>query len=174
MPPELRTERLLLDPYRPEDEAAFVALFQDGRVSRWMGDGPSTEAADRALFGRVFSKVYAGDLFDVWAVRRGGRLIGHAEIKPTEQSGGHELIYALEPAAWGTGLGTELAQAIVAYGFGTLALPAVHATVAAPNTASLAILRKLGFTHARDIPNDDGSVTRLLTLPLTEFRRRLA
>lgn len=71
--PVLRTDRLLLDPYTPEDEEAFVALFQDTRVSRWMGDGPTTEAEDRALFGRVFTKVYAENLFDVWAVRRDGR-----------------------------------------------------------------------------------------------------
>ncbi len=90
--PVLRTERLLLDPYTPEDEEAFVALFQDTRVSRWMGDGPATEAEDRALFGRVLTKVYAEGLFDVWAVRRDGRLVGHAEIKRTDEVDGHEII----------------------------------------------------------------------------------
>jgi RimJ/RimL family protein N-acetyltransferase len=166
MTPALRTERLLLEPYVPADEADFVALFQDTRVSRWMGDGPSPESEDRALFHRVFN-VYAQDLFDVWAVRRGGQLIGHAEIKPTTVSGGHEIIYALSPAAWGIGLGTELAEALVGYGFARLGLTEVHATVAAPNAASLAVLHKLGFTNVRDIPNDDGSITRLLTRRLT-------
>ncbi|MEU3505350.1 GNAT family N-acetyltransferase, partial [Streptomyces hundungensis] len=109
MTPTLRTERLLLDPYTPDDEEDFVALFQDPRVSRWMGEGPTSEAEDRALFRRVFTQVYARDLFAVWAVRRDGVLIGHAEIKPTEATGGHEIIYALAPAAWGAGLGTELA-----------------------------------------------------------------
>jgi RimJ/RimL family protein N-acetyltransferase len=160
--PTLRTERLLLEPYVPEDEESFVALFQDTRVSRWMGDGTSTEAEHRALFGRVFA-VYAEHRFDVWAVRRDGRLIGHAEIKPTEVSGGYEIIYALAQSEWGSGLGTELAGAIVDYGFETLGLSEVHATVAAPNEASLAVLVKLGFVHVRDIANDDGQITRLLT-----------
>uniref|UniRef100_A0AAU2UWN2 GNAT family N-acetyltransferase n=1 Tax=Streptomyces sp. NBC_00003 TaxID=2903608 RepID=A0AAU2UWN2_9ACTN len=163
MTPTLRTERLLLEPYVPEDEDRFVALFQDERVSRWMGDGPATEAADRALFGRIFTKVYAQKLFDVWAVRRDGLLVGHAEIKPTDVVGGHEIIYALAPAAWGSGLGTELAEALVAYGFGTLGLAEVHATVAAPNTASLALLGRIGFVHMRDVREDDGSTTRVLT-----------
>jgi RimJ/RimL family protein N-acetyltransferase len=160
--PTLRTERLLLEPYTPEDEEDFVALFQDPRVSRWMGDGPSPEADDRALFGRVF-EVYAKDLFDVWAVRRDGRLVGHAEIKRTDTVDGYELIYALAPAVWGAGLGTELAEAIVAYGFHTLGLAEVHATVAAPNQASLTVLGRIGFTHVRDIEKDDGSTTRVLT-----------
>jgi RimJ/RimL family protein N-acetyltransferase len=164
MTPVLRTERLVLDPYVPEDEEAFVALFGDTRVSQWMGDGPEPEEANRALFHRVFTNVYDTGAFDVWAVRENGVLIGHAEIKPTEESGGHELIYALAHAAWGRGLGTELAKAICAYGFETLGLSEVHATIAEPNTASLAVMKKLGFEHVRDKTEDDGSVTKVLTL----------
>ncbi|GHA13598.1 GNAT family N-acetyltransferase [Streptomyces purpurascens] len=163
MPPTLRTPRLLLDPYAPEDEERFVALFQDTRVSRWMGDGPASEAEDRALFGRIFSKVYAGELFDVWAVRRDGLLVGHAEIKRTDAVDGHEIVYALAPEAWGGGLGTELAEALVGYGFRTLRLSEVHATVDARNTASLHLLGRIGFAHVRDIEEDDGSLTRVLT-----------
>ncbi|WP_327590547.1 GNAT family N-acetyltransferase [Nonomuraea sp. NBC_00507] len=163
MTPTLRTERLLLEPYVPEDQEDFVALFQDQRVSQWMGDGPAPEAEDRALFGRIFTKVYAQDLFDVWAVRRDGRLIGHAEIKQTDVVQGYEIIYALAPAMWGSGLGRELAEAIVAYGFDSLGLTEVHATVAASNSASLAVLNRIGFEHVRDIAEDDGGTTRVLT-----------
>ncbi|WP_033313948.1 GNAT family N-acetyltransferase [Streptomyces iakyrus] len=163
MPPTLRTPRLLLDAYGPGDEESFVALFQDTRVSRWMGDGPAAEAEDRALFGRIFSKVYAGDLFDVWAVRRGRLLVGHAEIKRTEEVDGHEIVYALAPEVWGSGLGTELVEALVRHGFESLGLSEVHATVAAQNKASLRLLDKIGFEHARDIVEDDGAVTRVLT-----------
>ncbi|MEU1004646.1 GNAT family N-acetyltransferase [Streptomyces tibetensis] len=171
MPPTLSTPRLLLDAYTPDDEESFVALFQDTRVSRWMGDGPAAEAADRALFGRIFSKVYAGDLFDVWAVRRGGLLVGHAEIKRTEEVGGHEIVYALGPEVWGSGLGTELAQALVGYGFEVLGLTEVHATVAAQNQASLRLLGKIGFEHTRNIVEDDGALTRVLTRRLSGRRR---
>lgn len=161
--PTLRTGRLLLAPYEPADEDGFVALFQDVRVSRWMGDGPATETEDRALFGRIFTEVYARELFDVWAVYEDGRRVGHAEIKPTAESGGHEIVYALAPGAWGRGLGTELAAALVGYGLGQLRLPDVHATVAAENRASLELLDRIGFRHVRDITEDDGSTTRLLT-----------
>ncbi|MEU2076413.1 GNAT family N-acetyltransferase [Streptomyces sp. NPDC013489] len=163
MMPTLRTERLLLEPYVPADEEAFIALFQDPRVSVWMGDGTASEEEDRALFGRIFSKVYARELFAVWAVRRDGVLVGHAEIKPSEDVGGHEIVYALAPAAWGSGLGTEVAEALVGHGFGTLGLAEVHATVAAANTASLRLLGRIGFEHVRDLTEDDGSTTRVLT-----------
>jgi RimJ/RimL family protein N-acetyltransferase len=161
----LRSERLVLAPYDPSDEEDFVDLFQDHRVSRWMGDGPSTEAADRALFGRIFSKVYDQDLFDVWAVRQphDSRYIGHAEVKPTAVSGGHEIIYMLAHDVWGAGLGRELAGTLVEHAFDALGLTEVHATVAAPNAASLAVLRAVGFTKVRDIAEKDGSTTVFLT-----------
>ncbi|MFH8519237.1 GNAT family N-acetyltransferase [Streptomyces gelaticus] len=162
----LRTARLCLDPYTPADEEDFVALFQDNRVSRWMGEGPQTEAEDRALFGRIFSKVYAQNLFDVWAVRHAGRFVGHAEIKPSPEAGGHEIVYALAATAWGQGFGTEIAQTLTGYGFDTLGLTEVHATVAAENAGSLALLDRIGFRHVRDITEDDGSTTLVLTRSL--------
>ncbi|MEL5958635.1 GNAT family N-acetyltransferase [Streptomyces sp. CLV115] len=161
--PALHTARLHLAPYTPGDEEDFVALFQDPLVSHWMGDGTQSEAEDRALFGRIFSKVYAQDLFDVWAVRHEGRFVGHAEIKPSTEPGGHEIVYALATTAWGQGFGTEIAQALTGYGFGTLGLTEVHATVAAGNAASLALLDRIGFRHVRDRVEDDGSTTRVLT-----------
>ncbi|TRV76447.1 GNAT family N-acetyltransferase [Streptomyces sp. 130] len=162
MTPSLRSERLLLEPYVPADEEDFVALFADERVSRWMGDGPEPEDSNRALFARVFTHVYETGAFDVWAVRRDGRMVGHAEIKPSKAVEGHELIYALAHEAWGQGLGTELARTIVAYGFEVLGLDQVYATVAEPNAASLAALRKVGFEHVRDIAEEDGGTTLLL------------
>lgn len=122
-----------------------------------------SEAEDRALFGRIFSKVYAQDLFDVWAVRHEGRFVGHAEIKPSTDVGGHEIVYALTTRAWGRGFGTEIAQALTGYGFDALGLTEVHATVSAGNTASLALLDRIGFRHVRDTVEEDGSTTRVLT-----------
>jgi RimJ/RimL family protein N-acetyltransferase len=161
--PVLLTARLRLEPYTPADEDAFVTLFQDVRVSRWMGDGPATEAADRALFGRIFTKVYAQELFDVWVVRQGEHPVGHAEIKPSHDVDGHEIVYALAPWAWGQGFGTEIAEALVAHGFDTLGLTEVHATVADGNEASLALLGRIGFRRVRDITEENGSTTVLLT-----------
>lgn len=164
--PDLRTERLTLSPYVPADEDDFVALFQDTRVSRWMGDGTQSEAADRALFGRVLTDVYPTNRFDVWAVRQAGRYAGHAEIKPSPETwlDGHELVYALAPAVQGRGLGRELAVALTAYGHDTLGLAEVHATVDARNTPSLALLARLGYVHVRDVPEEDGgAATSLLT-----------
>ncbi|MFC0003863.1 GNAT family N-acetyltransferase [Micromonospora siamensis] len=160
--PVLRTPRLLLEPYRRADAEVAVALLTDPEVGRYMGNGPMGETQARGVFDRLFSQVYPQDRFAVWAVRRDGELVGHAEIKRTDDVDGHEIIYALLPSAWGAGLGSEIARAVVAHGFDTLGLSTVYATVAADNTASLALLDRLGFRHERDVTEDDGSTTRVL------------
>ncbi|MBM7169767.1 GNAT family N-acetyltransferase [Streptomyces sp. G44] len=165
MTPELRSERLCLSAYAAADEADFVALFQDEAVGRWFGDGVQSAAEDRALFGRIFSLVYAEKRFPVWAVRYEGRYVGHAEIKPSPESwlDGHEIVYGLTRESWGLGLGTELARLLTAYGHESLGLAEVHATVDSENTASLSVLKRLGYTQGRAVPEADGRTTLLLT-----------
>ncbi|MCF3120059.1 MULTISPECIES: GNAT family N-acetyltransferase [Streptomyces] len=165
MTPELRSERLSLAPYVAADEADFVALFQDEAVGRWFGDGMQSAAEDRALFGRIFSLVYAEERFPVWAVRYEGRYVGHAEVKPSPERwlDGHEIVYGLTRESWGLGLGTELARLLTAYGHETLGLPEVHATVDSENTPSLSVLKRLGYTQTRQVPEENGRITLQLT-----------
>ncbi|WP_214409546.1 GNAT family N-acetyltransferase [Sphaerisporangium fuscum] len=163
MSPALRTARLLLKPYVPQDEDAFVRLFGDEAVTRWMGM-PDVDA--RTLFRRAF---LPGNTvtWDIWAVWEGETYVGHAEIKPSPnaQVDGHEIVYALVPEAWGRGLGGEVAEAVTAHGLETLGLDAVHATVDPDNSASLALLRRLGYEDVRDLVDDEtGEVSRMLTV----------
>lgn len=165
MTPVLHSERLSLSPYVAADETQFVALLQDEAVGRWFGDGMQSVEQTHALFRRIFGLIYAENQFPVWAVRHEGRYIGHAEIKPSPESwlDGHEIVYGLFRGSWGMGLGTELARLLTAYGHQTLGLSEVHATVDAENTASLTVLKRLGFTQVRSVAEDNGRTTLLMT-----------
>jgi RimJ/RimL family protein N-acetyltransferase len=160
MTPTLRTRRLVLRPYLPTDEDAFAGLFEDDQVTRWMG---MPDADMRTVFRRGFDPGRV--TWDIWAVVEDGTFVGHAEIKPSPNPhvDGHELVYALAPGAWGRGLGTEVAAAVTDYGIGGLGLSEVRATVAAENAASLRLLANLGYNHVRNLEEDDGEVTHLLT-----------
>lgn len=161
MTPTLHTSRLVMRPYRRDDEDDFVTLLEDETVTRWMG---MPDASVRTVFRRSFGPESNVD-WDIWAVLEAGAYVGHAEIKPSPvpEVDGHELVYALTPTAWGRGLGTELATAVTEYGLATLGLSEVHATVAPDNAASLTLLHKLGYVDVRDLIEGDGEVTRLLT-----------
>lgn len=162
MTPELRTDRLELRPYAPEHEDDFVRLFSDPTVARWMG---MPDADVRAVFRRGFTDEHRVT-WDVWSVHEDGAYVGHVELKPSPnpQVDGNELIYALVPAAWGRGLGGEIAGVVTEFGLHRLGLSAIHATINPDNGRSLALLRKLGYKDVRELVDaDDGERSRLLT-----------
>lgn len=144
-PAKLRTARAILRPFREDDREAAVALHEDPRVCRYMGDGtvPDGEALFNAIFG-----VYASQearWFEIWAVEVHGELVGHAELKESEHTrpGELELVYCLRPEIWGKGLGGEVAAALCQRARDLERIPI--ATVHPENAASLSLLRRLRF-----------------------------
>ncbi|MFB0620164.1 GNAT family N-acetyltransferase [Streptomyces sp. AGS-58] len=167
MTPVLRTERLEFLPYRPEHEDAFVSLLRDEEVCRWMGQDLVPEPEIRRLFHAILDEVYPHRRFDVWGLWLSGTYVGHAEVKPTGNVDGHELVTALAPGYWGRGLGGEVVRGLLRHAAGNLGLTEAYGMVGAGNTASLAMCRRLGFRHVRDVVDDDGTVTKLLVIPTT-------
>ena len=165
MTPVLRTERLDFLPSRPEHEDHFVALLRDEEVCRWMGQDLVPEPQLRELFRAILTDVYPRRRFDVWGLWLEGTYVGHAEVKPTGNVDGHELVTALAPAYWGRGLGGEVARGLLRHAADDLGLTEVYGMVGAENTASLALCRRLGFRHLRDVVGEDGSVTKLMVIP---------
>lgn len=167
MTPHLRTERLEFVPYRTADEDHFVALLRDEEVCRWMGQDRIPEPEIRALFRLILTEVYPQRRFDVWGLWAEGVYAGHAEIKPTGNVPGHEIVTALAPAFWGRGLGGEAVGGLLRHAAESLGLAEVYGMVGAGNTASLAMCRRLGFRHVRDVVGEDGAVSTMLVIPTT-------
>ncbi|WP_236576155.1 GNAT family N-acetyltransferase [Streptomyces sp. HF10] len=165
MTPELRTERLEFLPYRPEHEDVFVELLRDEEVCRWMGQDLVPEPQIREVFRAILTDIYPEGRFDVWGLWLAGRYVGHAEVKPTGNVEGHELVTALAPGYWGRGLGGEVIRGLLRHAAENLGLTEAYGMVGAENTASLAMCRRVGFRHLRDVVGDDGSVTKLLIIP---------
>lgn len=165
--PVLRSGLIELRPYTKEDEESFVALFQDPEVVRYVGDGLQSEAADRELFQRVFSRVYPTNKFAVWAVTVDGSIIGHAELKPSPRDDidGWELVYAIDRSHWRRGYGRTVASLVTSYGFDDLRLPVVFATVDTENTSSLALLASLEYTRVGETVENGQRVAVLSARP---------
>ncbi|MFF9086296.1 GNAT family N-acetyltransferase [Streptomyces sp. NPDC014991] len=174
MTPVLRTERLEFLPYRPEHEDAFVGLLRDEEVCRWMGQDLVPEPEVRELFRAILTEVYPQRRFDVWGLWLAGTYVGHAEVKRTGNVDGHELVTALAPGYWGRGLGGEVVRGLLRHAADNLGVTEAYGMVGAGNTASLAMCRRLGFRHVRDVVDDDGNVTKLLVIPTTPVQESVA
>lgn len=160
--PTLRTERLILRPWRPEDLEPFAALNADDRVTATLA-GSVDRAVSDALAKR-WSDSFAQHGFGYWAVELPGiaPFIGavglavpgfEAHFMPAVEIG-----WRLAFDHWGKGYATEGARAALDFGFDEIGLAEVVAFTAARNVKSRAVMERLGM-HSD--PQDDFNHVRL-------------
>jgi RimJ/RimL family protein N-acetyltransferase len=145
------TERMLLRPYAWEDLAAFHDLHGRDDVARYLPWETRDEDASRRALGRHQTAQLERDHDGVTLAgfdRGTGRLVGEFVLflRSTQHRGG-EIGYVLHPDFQGRGLATEGAAHLLEIAFGTLDLHRVVARLDARNSASAAVLTRLGMRH---------------------------
>lgn len=152
----IETDRLILRAFREDDRAPFAAINGDPRVNEWLG-GPIGAAQSDAAIDRTNAQI-AEIGYGFFAAERkaDGRLIGAIGLQPIRAelppAPGVELGWRLTPDAQGTGLATEGAAAVLAWGFANLDRDELIAFTAHSNLRSQAVMRRIGMRHdpARD------------------------
>jgi RimJ/RimL family protein N-acetyltransferase len=74
------------------------------------------------------------------------RPVGLAGLVRREGLDVPDVGYAFAPRAWGQGYAQEAAAAVLAHALGPLGIPKLAAITSPENFASMAVLRKIGFT----------------------------
>ena len=153
-PPTLRTDRLLLRPWREEDRAPFAALNADPRVMEHFPGVLTREQSD-ALAAALAARLEERG-FGLWAVevRDGAPFIGFVGLSIPRFEAAFtpcvEVGWRLAHAHWGRGYATEAARAAVAHGFGTEGLDEIVSFTVPANGASRRVMEKLGMTRDPD------------------------
>jgi RimJ/RimL family protein N-acetyltransferase len=150
----VRTARLLLRPFRPDDLPAYAAIRADPETARYLPGGAAgaAEAPERArrtveAWGEA---TWAGGGYAPWAVEHvddGGRLIGHLGLRHLPEIGETELLYLLERPAWGHGFASEGARAAIAFARDRLALAYIVALAMPENAPSRRVMQRCGFAY---------------------------
>jgi RimJ/RimL family protein N-acetyltransferase len=145
------TERMHLRPYVLDDLDAFHDLHSRPDVARYLPWPVRDEDASRTALARHQDLTVAAD--DRGLTLAGfdhgtGRLVGEFVVilRTVEHLGG-ELGYVLHPDFQGRGLATEGARHLLHVGFDVIGLRRIIARIDARNTASAAVLRRLGMRH---------------------------
>ena len=138
----LRTRRLELRDFRPEDLVALERIAADPRLLEHVPRPSRALAAAAHPRQRTSLRRRTFELAVV--LRRGGRLIGACDLALTGR-GTADFGYVLAPRHWGFGYGTEVARALVDFAFGTLGLRRLIAVVAVENERSRRVLDKAGL-----------------------------
>lgn len=148
IPENLRTQRLSLTRPHPSDAAdVFAAYAADPEVTRYLTWEPhSDEASVRAFLRETGEQRLRGEAY-TWLVRdrSDGSCLGM--ISARDGLHGMELGYVLARAAWGRGLMTEAAGAVVAMLLAQPDVWRVWAYCDCENAASARVMLKLGMTR---------------------------
>jgi 3-dehydroquinate dehydratase / shikimate dehydrogenase len=146
----LRTERLLLRPWRAGDRAAFAELNADPHVMEWF---PSTltRAESDVLAERIERRMDVHG-WGLWAVEVPGiaDFIGFVGLSPADQTLGYpsvEVGWRLAPSYWGRGYAAEGARAALTFGFQKLALEEIVSFTSVGNVRSRRVMEKLGMVR---------------------------
>jgi RimJ/RimL family protein N-acetyltransferase/aminoglycoside phosphotransferase (APT) family kinase protein len=156
---KIKTERLILRPWRNEDLETFAKLNADPRVMEYF---PSTLNREESnLMAEKIQRIIKERGWGWWAVSVPGisDFIGFIGLNSLEKSRlpvhfspAVEIGWRLAYEHWGKGYATEGARACLKYGFEKLGLNEIVSFTAVPNIPSQAVMKKIGMHHD---PKDD-------------------
>lgn len=156
---EIVTARLALRRPGPTDLKTIFAIHSDPQACLHNpSDLLATEADAEVLFGR-WDEHWRRHGFGYWVVRdrESGRTLGFAGVKVVRfrEVEVLNLFYRLDPQAWGAGVATEAAGAVVAWATEHLPEWTVVARVRPDNVASQRVALRAGLIRAEDL-DDQG------------------
>ena len=154
----LRTDRLVLREFEPDDVEILVALDADPLVMFHVTGGEATarEEIEQDILP-AFLRFHRKDPDrGFWAVERGGDFIGwvHYWVNPEHTTTDPELGYRFKRTVWGHGYATEACSALLRHGFEVLGDERVYAETMAVHHRSRAVMERLGMRLVRTFKAD--------------------
>ncbi|MDQ2692579.1 MAG: GNAT family N-acetyltransferase [Chloroflexota bacterium] len=156
----LETQRLLLRHLAPDDVEDLFTFYSDPDVFKYIPDAPRTyQEAREELEWHMNGHPTFPDL-GLWATifKETDQFVGRCGLIPWTIDGQHdvEVAFALARPYWGRGLATEVAQALVHYGFEHLKLSRLICVIDQENQASITVATKIGMRFEREAKDEYG------------------
>lgn len=148
----LDTERMALRGVTLSDVDHLVALDADPMVMRYINGGhPSARAEVEEIVRRSVGHRWVA--FE----RSSAAFLGWFSLRPIDPGGrSRELGYRLRRDAWGRGLATEGARALIVMAFAGTEVDGIRAQTMTVNTASRRVMERCGLRYVRTFHADWG------------------
>lgn len=155
------TPRLIVRQLHPNDLDDFYAICGNAELMQYSGDSQPLTYRQAQLWLEVSLKNYQTKGFGCAAVidKASGAFIGYCGLVYPPNSAQVEIIYALQKASWGHGLATEVAGAMLKYGFEQHGLQRIVASIDPANSASVRVAEKLGMIYQSEETDEHGLPT---------------
>ena len=148
----VQTPRLVVRKFKKGEGHLLVDLYGDERVTKHVPKRTVEETKRQFTDALKSYKLFPG--LGRWGVFNviDNDFIGVCILKPADSDPSRiELGYVLTPKYWGAGLATELARALVTYGFEEKGLQEICACTSPQNLASQNVLLKAGLQRDGNI-----------------------
>jgi len=145
----LETERLILREAVAADAAFMLDLLNSPGFLENIGDrGVRDEAQARTFIEERLRGSYRDHGFGMWLTiqKSDATPVGLAGLVRREGLEVPDVGYAFIQRVWGRGYAQESAAAVLAHARGPLGIPKLAAITSPENFASMAVLRKIGFS----------------------------
>jgi RimJ/RimL family protein N-acetyltransferase len=155
----LDTPRLGLRRFTPADLEWLVALYGDADVTRHLGGVKTRSQIEDMLAERILRYYDEHPGLGMWVTveRATGTSLGFHLLNHIRGESIIQVGYTLAKPAWGRGYATEMAAAVLRYGFVDLNLPRIVGMANLENVASQRVLLKIGLERngERAFPHPD-------------------
>ena len=144
---ELKTERMLLRPFRLEDADDVFEYSNDPDWARYLPQVPqpyTRRDAEEFVARRI---VTSWDTNPAFAMTLDSTVVWAINLLISEPDETASLGYAIARAHWGKELMPEAARAVIDWGFTERGLAKVYATADLRNRRSWRVMEKLGMTR---------------------------
>ena len=148
----IETPRFIIRDLEMDDWESVHSYASVPETSRYMIWGPNTEEDTQNFIKRVIahSTHQPRTHYSLTAyLKEEKKIIGGCDIRFETSGHNHytgSIGYCLHPDYWLQGYGTEMAQAMIEFGFTNLQMHRIFATCDVENIASIRVLEKSGMT----------------------------
>jgi ribosomal-protein-alanine N-acetyltransferase len=145
----------------PEDLDDLFALYRDPEIRRYFPEGTLTYEETQEELEWFLNGHPEHPELGLWATihKETNQFIGRCGLLPWTIDGQYdvEVAYLLSKAYWRQGLGTEVARAILNYGFEQLHLSRLICLIDPDNQASIKVAQNIGMTLEKMSQDESGS-----------------
>ena len=156
----LETKRLLLRRFISSDLEDLFAFYSDPDVTKYIPDAPRSYEETKEELEWFLNGHPKFPELGLWATiyKETGQFIGRCGLLPWTIDGQQEVevAFALSKAYWGQGLATEVAQALVHYGFEHLGFSRLICLIDNDNRGSINVATKVGMAFEKEAQDEYG------------------
>lgn len=144
-PLEIQGDLVRLREFERADTDAATAILGDDRVTQSLSFDSRSRSQVESMLDGVVERARQEPRSEYYLAVDAPDLVGFVRLGLSGVQAA-KLGYAIHADRWGNGYASQAVSLIIEFGFGSIGLHRISAAIGAENSASIALVKKLGFT----------------------------